>query len=181
MKFPDIIYEALRTTFCCLLSILYGNKIGHLGNAIHNYPDRRTAIRLGKLHDEVHGNSIPRRIGQFKRVQRAMPLMSGRFVLLAVFTTTKIVLDILSHFWPVEVSVDQFHGFIHAHMAGHTTVVLALHYQFAERGITGDLDFAFVEEHPIFIHDKHSNMPLKGSIFRSFVVQLLPDRIALCL
>ena len=70
---------------------------------------------------------------------------------------------------------------IHAHMAGHTAVMLALHYQFAERGITGDPDLAFAEEHPIFICDKRSYTPLKGTIFRSFVVQLLPDRIALCL
>ena len=114
-------------------------------------------------------------------MQRAMPLMSGSFVLLAVFTTANIVLDILSHHWPVEVSVDHFHSFIHAYMAGHTAVMLALHYQFAERGITGDPDLAFVEEHPIFLRDKRSNTPFKGSIFRSFVVQLLPDRIALCL
>ena len=114
-------------------------------------------------------------------MQRTMPLMSGSFVLLAVFTTANIVLDILSHLWPVEVSVDQFHGFIHAHMAGHAAVMLALHNQFAEQGITGDPDFAFAEEHPIFVHDKRSYMPLKGTIFRSFVVQLLPDRIALCL
>ena len=112
-------------------------------------------------------------------MQRAMPLMSGSFILLAVFTTANIVLDVLSHLWPVEVSVDQFHGFIHAHMAGHTAVVLALHYQFAERGIARDPDFALAEEHPIFVRDKRSYTPLKGTIFRSFVVQLLLDRIAL--
>ena len=93
-----------------------------------------------------------------------MPLMSGSFVLLAVFTTANIVLDFLRHFWPVEVSVDQFHCFIHAHMAGHTAVVLALHYQFAKRGITGNPDFALAEEYPIFVRDKRSNTPLKGSI-----------------
>ena len=109
-----------------------------------------------------------------------MPLMSGSFVLLAVITTANIVLDILSHLWPGEVSVDQFHGFVHAHMAGHTAVMLALHYQFLERGITGDPDFAFTEEHPIFVRDKRGYMPLKGTIFRHLVVQLLPDRIALC-
>ena len=65
-------------------------------------------------------------------MQRAMPLMSRSFVLLAVFTTANIVLDIFSHLWPVEVSDDQFHGFIHAHVAGHAAVVLALHYQLAE-------------------------------------------------
>ena len=107
-------------------------------------------------------------------MQRAMPLMSGSFVLLAVFTTANIVLDILSHLWPVEVSVNQFHGFIHAHMAGHSAVMLALHYQFAEQGITEDPDFAFAEEHPIFVRNKRSYTPLKGTIFRSFVVQLLP-------
>ena len=105
-------------------------------------------------------------------MQRAMPLVLGSFVHLAGFTTANIVLDILSHLWPVEFSVDQFHGFIHAHMAGHTAVMLALHYQFAERGITGDPDFAFAEEHPIFVHDKRSYMPLKGTLFRSFLVQL---------
>ena len=78
-----------------------------------------------------------------------MPLVSGSFVLLAVFTTANIVLDILSHLWPVEVSVDQFHGFIDAHMAGHAAIMLALRNQFAERGIIGDSDFAFAEEHPI--------------------------------
>ena len=113
-------------------------------------------------------------------MQRAMPLMSGSFVLLAVITTANIVLDILSHLWPVEVSVDQFHGFIHAHMASQAAVMLALHYQFAERGITGDPDFAFAEEHPISVHNKRSYTPFKGTIFRSFVVQLLPDRIAPC-
>ena len=114
-------------------------------------------------------------------MQRAMPHMSGSLVLLAVFTTANIVLDILSHLWPVEVSVYQFLGLIHAHMAGHAAIVFALYYQFAERGITGDPDFAFSEEHPIFVRDKRSNTPLKGSIFRSFVIQLLPDQIALCL
>ena len=104
-----------------------------------------------------------------------MPLMWGSFVLLAVFTTANIVLDILSHLWPVEVSVEEFHGFIHAHMAGHSAVRRALNNQLSERGITGDPDLAFAEEHHIFIHDKRCNTPLKGSIFRSFVVQLLPD------
>ena len=91
--------------------------------------------------------------------------MSGSFVLLAVFTTANIVLDILTHLWPVEVSVDQFNGFIHAHMAGHAAVMLALHYQFVERGITGDSDFSFAEEHPIFVCDKGGYMPHKGTIF----------------
>ena len=59
--------------------------------------------------------------------------------------------------------------------------MLALHKQFAEQGITGDPDFAFAEEHPVFERDKRSYTPFKGTIFRSFVVQLLPDRIALCL
>ena len=113
-------------------------------------------------------------------MQRAMPIMSGSFVLLAVFTTANIVLNILSHLWPVEVSVDQFHGFIHAHMADHSAVVLTLHYQFTEQGITGDPDFGFAEEYSIFLRDKRSYTPLKGTIFRRFVVQLLPDRIALC-
>ena len=110
-----------------------------------------------------------------------MPLMSESFVPLADFTTANIVLDILGHLWLVEVSVDQFHGFIHAHMAGHTAVVLALHYQFVERGITGDPYLAFMEEQPIFVHNKRGKTPFKGSIFRSFIVQLLPDRIANCL
>ena len=65
-------------------------------------------------------------------------------------------------------------------MAGHSSVMLTLHYQFAERGITGDLDLAFVEEHPVFVCDKRSYTPFKGTIFHSFVIQLLPDRIALC-
>ena len=112
-------------------------------------------------------------------MQRAMPLMSGSFVLLAVFTTANIVLNILIDLWPVEVSVDQFHGFIHANMAGHAAVMLALHYQFVERRITGDPDFAIAEEHPIFVRNKRGYTPLKGTIFRRFVVQLLPDRIAL--
>ena len=107
--------------------------------------------------------------------------MSGSLVPVAVFTTMKIVLTILSHFWPVEVSVDQFHGLIHTHMAGHMAVVLAPHNQFMEQGITRDPDFAFAEEHPIFVHEKYSNTPLKDSIICSFVVQALPDRIALCL
>ena len=113
-------------------------------------------------------------------MQSTMPLVSGSFVLLAVFTTANIVLNILSHLWPVEVSVDHFHGFIHAHMAGHAAVMLALHHQFAERGITVDPDFVFAEAHPIFVRDKRSYKPLKSTIFRGFVVQLLPDRIALC-
>ena len=79
-------------------------------------------------------------------MQCTMPLMSGSFVLLGVFTTANIVLDILSHLWPVEVSVDQFQGFIHAHMAGHSAVMLALHNQFVELGITADPDLAFAEE-----------------------------------
>ena len=107
-------------------------------------------------------------------MQRAMPLMSGSFVLLAVFTTANIVLDILSHLWPVEVSVDQFHGFIHADVAGHVAVMLALHNQFAEQGITGDPDFTFAEEYPIFVRERRSYTPLNGTIFRSFFVQPLP-------
>ena len=55
-------------------------------------------------------------------------------------------------------------------MAGDAAVMLALHYQFSERGIMGYPDFAFAEEHPIFVRDKRSYTPLKGSIFRSFVV-----------
>ena len=66
-------------------------------------------------------------------------------------------------------------------MAGNAAVMLPLHNQFAERGITRDPDLAFAEEHPIFVRDKRSITPLKGSIFRIFVLQLLPDRIALCL
>ena len=65
-------------------------------------------------------------------MQRAMPLMSGSFVLLDIFTTANLVLNILSHLCPVEVSVDQFHGFIHAHMAGHSAVLLTFHYQFVD-------------------------------------------------
>ena len=41
-------------------------------------------------------------------------ILTGRFVLLAVCTTANIVLNILCHLWPVEVTVDHFHGFIHA-------------------------------------------------------------------
>ena len=57
-----------------------------------------------------------------------MPLMTGRFVLLVVFTTANIVLDILSHLWTVEVMVDHFHGIIHAHMSGKLAVMLSVDY-----------------------------------------------------
>ena len=80
-----------------------------------------------------------------------MPLMTGCFVLLAVFRTANIVLDNLSHLWPVEVTVDHFHGFVHAHMAGYLAVMLSFHYFQMERGITWDSDLAFAEEYSVFV------------------------------
>ena len=84
-------------------------------------------------------------------MQCARPLITGRFVLLVVFTMANIVLDILSHFWLVEVTVDHFHGFIHAHIAVHLAVMFGFHYFQTERRITCDPDLAFAEEYSIFV------------------------------
>ena len=84
-------------------------------------------------------------------MQFTMPLMTGCFVLLAVFTTVNIILDILNHLWPVEVTVDHLHGFIHAHMAGHLAVMLGFHYFQTERGVTWDPYLSFAEEYSDFV------------------------------
>ena len=65
-------------------------------------------------------------------MQRAMPLVTRGLVLLAVITTANKVLDISGHAWPVEVPVDQLHGFIHAHVTGHFRIMLAFHDCLAE-------------------------------------------------
>ena len=80
-----------------------------------------------------------------------MPLTMGRLIFLAVLTTTHIVLNILSHLGPVEVMVDHFRGFIHAHIAGHLAVMLGFHYFQTERRITSDPDLAFAEEYSVFV------------------------------
>ena len=86
-------------------------------------------------------------------MQCALPpsLMMGRSILLALFTTANLVLDILSHLLLVEVTVDHFHGFIHAHTAGHLAILLGFYYFQSERGITCDPDLAFVAEYSIFV------------------------------
>ena len=103
-------------------------------------------------------------------MKHGMPLMMGRLVLLAVLTTANIVLDILSHLWPVEGTVNHFHGFSHANMAGHLTVMLGFHYSLTERGITLDPDPTFVEEYSIFVYNQRRDTPFQSSVFHCFII-----------
>src|SRR6266550_361392 len=94
------------------------------------------------MRDEVHGNRVPWSVGKLKRMQGAMPLVTGCFVSLAVITTAHKVLDFFCHSRPVEVAADYLGGLIHAHMTGHGAIMLAFHDQFLQRGISWDPDFA---------------------------------------
>src|SRR6266550_3691090 len=112
------------------------------------------------MRDEVHGNRIPWSVGKLKRMQGAMPLVTGRFVSLAVVTTAHEVLDFFGHARPVEVSAVYFSGLIHTHMAGHGAIMLAFHDQFLQRGISRDPDFALAVKHTVFVRNIHSDSAL---------------------
>src|SRR6266699_7325205 len=106
-----------------------------------------------------------------------MPLVSGRFVSLTVITTAHKVLDFPSHSWPVEVAVNELHGFIHAHMTCYAGVVFALHDGFLERRIIRDPHFTLAEEHAITIGNVRGEFPLKGTIVHCLLIKTLPDQI----
>src|SRR6266550_4442317 len=92
------------------------------------------------MRDEVHGNRIPWSVGKLKRMQGDMPVVTGCFVSLAVIATAYKVLDFFGHARPVEVSADYLGGLVHTHMTGHGAIMLALHDQFLEQGISRDPD-----------------------------------------
>ena len=68
-------------------------------------------------------------------MQCAMPLVTGRFVLLTDFTTANIVLHLLGHFKLVEVSDDHFDGVIRNNMAGNLAVMFGFRYFYTESRI----------------------------------------------
>ena len=106
-----------------------------------------------------------------------MPLVMGCFVLLAVFITANIVLNIFGHFRPVDVSVDHLDGSIHTHVAGQLALLFGFHYFHMEAGIIRDPEFAFAEEYSIFVCNQRGDTPFKGSAFHYIIIQSLLDRI----
>ena len=110
-----------------------------------------------------------------------MPLVTGCFVRLAVFTTANIVLNIFGRLRLVEVSVDHFDGFILIHVSGHLAVLFGFHYFHTEAGIIRDPDFAFAVEYSIFVCYQRGDMPFQSSVFHCFIIQFLLDRIVSCL
>ena len=110
-----------------------------------------------------------------------MPHVTGRCVLLIVFTTANIVLNIFGHLGPVDVLVLFFDSFIHTHVSGHLAVMFSFHYFHREAGIMRDPDFAFVEEYSIFVCNQPGDTPFPSSVLQCFIIESLPDRIVRCL
>ena len=55
-----------------------GDKVGHLGEAVHNYPDSIVAIGVWEANDEVARNFFPTPFRDLKRLEETKGWMSDR-------------------------------------------------------------------------------------------------------
>ena len=110
-------------------------------------------------------------------MQRAMPLVSGRLVPLAIIAAANIVLDLLSHPWPVEVPTDHLNGFIHPHMTGDHTVMFALKDKLLKGLVVWDPDLALTVEHTVSVRDVLTHLAFYAPIGTGLLIEFLPNLI----
>ena len=96
---------------------------------IHYHQDRIISSRLGQLHDEVHSNSLEReRMFGGDRNHSGFKGSSVDFAFLADGATLDILLNILFHAGPPEISLGEGIGIGNSRVSGGRIVVEKLNY-----------------------------------------------------
>ena len=78
-----------------------------LGEAVHNDQDGCRAGQLRELLNEVHGNGVPRALGDGKLSENSERLMSDQLSPLACCAASDVILDERGKTWPMVMALDQ--------------------------------------------------------------------------